>query len=223
MAKRARGEWAPSISYTNRAFRPYTIAIGELTLAWNDLHVSLSLLFCSLLGGGNVGPPMAIWHNISNDRMQRNMLSALAGEVLNDVTPFISGRNGRRYNDKRYEEIKWLCGEANNIEDFRNNALHSPLWGSNRVDGPYIAPLTSLGHIRANKLPGKDLLLEFRTYRDKITALRNYAAEIDQFLSKRGTWPKRPRWPPAPPTKGKSLPRQTRATRPQPPPQSSRG
>ena len=213
MAKRVRGGWAPSISYTNRAFRPYSVAIGELALAWNDLHVSLSLLFCSLLGGGNIGPLMAIWQNISNDRMQRNVLSSLAGEVFNDVTPFITGKNGRTYSDKRYEEIKWICDEATKIEDFRNNAIHSPLWGANRIGGRYIVPLTGFGHTRANKLPENDLLLALRANRDKITALRNYATEIDQFLSNGGTWPRRPKWPPARPTKGNSSPRQTRATK----------
>ena len=61
MGKRPRGEWAEGLPYTNKAFRPYVIALGQFNLAWNDLHVSLSLLFCTLMGGGFVNKFLAIW------------------------------------------------------------------------------------------------------------------------------------------------------------------
>lgn len=212
MAKRVQGEWVPSLPYTHRAFKPYAVALGELALAWNDLHVSLSILFCTLLGGGNIGPFQAIWQNITSDRMQRNVLSALASERLDSETPFTSGKK-----DKRYEDIKWLCDEITKIEDFRNDALHTPLWGLSKLEGPYIAPVTGLGHIRANKLLGTDLLTEFGLCRDAITNLRNYAMEIDQCLTKGGTWPKRPKLPTLRATKKNPL-AVIRATRRRPPP-----
>ena len=69
-----------------------------------------------------------------------------------------------------------------------------------------IAPVTGLGHPRATKLYGKDLLAEFRLCRDSITTLRNYAMQIDECLQRRhGGWPKRPKMPrrPSAPTDGK--------------------
>jgi hypothetical protein len=42
--KRPSGEWAPSLPYTHPAFRPYVAALGQLTLAWNDLHLALQML-----------------------------------------------------------------------------------------------------------------------------------------------------------------------------------
>jgi hypothetical protein len=51
MSKRPHGEWAPSVPYTHKAFRPYVIALGQLTLAWNDLHETLAIVFCSVMGG----------------------------------------------------------------------------------------------------------------------------------------------------------------------------
>ena len=49
MAERFQGEWAPSIKITDEAFEPLALALGQLTLAWNDLHLSLGLLFCIVM------------------------------------------------------------------------------------------------------------------------------------------------------------------------------
>jgi len=38
--------------HTHSAYRPYVVALGQLTLAWNVLHEAMSLLFCSVMGGG---------------------------------------------------------------------------------------------------------------------------------------------------------------------------
>jgi len=182
--KRVHGEWAPSLPFTDKAFRPYALALGEIALAWNDLHVSLSFVFCSILGVGNfnIGPFQAIWQKITNDRMQRNVLVAVAKEA----EFALSSR-------EQFEDIKWLCDQATNLEDFRNDALHSPLWG---IGPKNIAPVTGLGHPRATKLYGKDLLAEFRLCRESITTLRNYAMQIDECLQTRhGGWPKRPKMP----------------------------
>jgi hypothetical protein len=59
MAKRVKGEWADSIPYTHKAFRPHITVLGQLTLAWNDLHQTLAILFCSVMGGGFPSGPRA--------------------------------------------------------------------------------------------------------------------------------------------------------------------
>ena len=33
-------------TFAGRNYEPYALAIGQLTLAWNDLHEDLALLFC---------------------------------------------------------------------------------------------------------------------------------------------------------------------------------
>jgi hypothetical protein len=38
MAKRVKGEWVASVPYTHKAFHPYSMAFGEIALAWNELH-----------------------------------------------------------------------------------------------------------------------------------------------------------------------------------------
>jgi hypothetical protein len=55
MAKRAQGVWAPSLPFTHKAFRPYVIALGQLALTWNDLHVTLAMLFCHVMGVPSLG------------------------------------------------------------------------------------------------------------------------------------------------------------------------
>ena len=180
----------PSLPFTDGAFRPYALALGEIALAWNDLHVSLSFVFCGILSVGNFnfGPFQAVWQQITNDRMQRNALVAVAKEA----TLALGSR-------EQFEGIKWLCDQATALEDIRNDALHSPLWGVGKRERPYIAPVTGLGHPRATKLHGKDLLAEYRRCRDAITTLRNYAMQIDECLQRRhGGWPKRPKMPPRP-------------------------
>ena len=52
MSKRPHGQWAPSVPYTHAIFRPYVTALGQLALAWNDLHETLAMLFLSVMGGG---------------------------------------------------------------------------------------------------------------------------------------------------------------------------
>ena len=81
MVKRPSGEWQPSVPFTDKAFRPYAVALGQFALAWNDLHVALGMLFCTVMGGGFSNPALAIWHELKADRAQRDILKAAARAV----------------------------------------------------------------------------------------------------------------------------------------------
>lgn len=187
---RPSGEWAPSIPYTARAFRPYVAALGQLTLAWNDLHLALQMLFCTVMGGGFVSPYLAIWNAIKSDRTQRDVLSAAAAA---------KAMNGG--SQRLADEIKWICDRADSLEEARNNALHSPLWGTQGSTPTQVGPVTGLGHIRANKLAGKDLLSEFRWCRDGATTLCDYATTLDFAFCRGKPLPIRPTLPARRPTK----------------------
>lgn len=121
--KKREGSWRESLPPTNLAFRPYVTALGQLALAWNELHETMCLLFCTVMGGGFIGQYLAVWHTIKSDRAQREVLFAA-----------ISSDTNRPINDPSYEhlkgEIKWICGKADSLEETRNNALHSPLFAS---------------------------------------------------------------------------------------------
>ncbi len=217
MIKRVKGEWADSLPYTDKAFEPLALVLGQLTLVWNDLHESLAIVFCSVMGGGNIGHLLAIWHALNVDRAQREILKAA---VKSGLSPGQQNEVGRR---KVTNDIIWLCDRANDIEDTRNDALHVPFWGT-RTKGqkPIIAPLTGLGHIRAEKFLGKDILSELRWFRDYASLLRNFAIEIDHALSDyKRPWPDRPKLPVRPATSDKKPPRPAHNAKP--PPRSSPG
>lgn len=184
MVKRVKGEWAASVPYTNTAFRPYVTALGQLTLAWNDLHETLAILFCSVMGGGFSNQFLAVWHALKSDRSQRDILLAAVKSGLIEGGP-----------PRLLVDVTWICNQADALEDARNTALHSPLWGSKWQSGTIIQPQIGLGHVRASRLSGKNLLAEFRWCRDASTVLRNFAMEIDMVLSRGGTWPDQPALP----------------------------
>jgi hypothetical protein len=202
-----------ALPYTDKAYLPHATALGQLALAWNGLHEMLCVLFCSVMGGGFVNQPLAIWHALKVDRAQRDILLAALENHTRDAYP-----------TKFETDIKWICDRADALEDARNDALHSPLWAQER--GPQntvVAPYVGLGHVRAKKLLLKDLLAEFRWCRDAAILLADFASEVDRSLSDyTRPWPQRPAWPVRPGTSGTKPPRPTRQAKRPRPPQSSR-
>jgi hypothetical protein len=143
------------------------------------------MLFCTAMGGGFVNPFLAIWNALKSDRSQREILLAAAKATL------VNGGS-----QKLAEEIDWICKRADTLEDSRNDALHSPLWGAPRGPGaPIVSPVVGLGHVRANKLLGKNLLTEFRWCRECSTVLRDYATELDFAFCRGRPLPDRPKLP----------------------------
>jgi hypothetical protein len=193
MAKKVRRQTRPdSVPYTDKAFRPYVAALGQIALAWNGLHQSLAMLFCLVMGGGFVGRFLAIWHAIKNDRTQRDVLLAAAKAE----TGYQSERERRLIDD-----VEWICKRADSVEEARNNALHSPLWGNKRGPEIIVMPVIGLGHDRAKKLWAKlkdkdDLLVELRWCRRAAMTLNEFAQAIDDAMTdSRVPWPERPTWP----------------------------
>jgi hypothetical protein len=206
---------ASILSYSHPAFRLYVIALGQLTLMWNEFHEMLALLYCSVMGvrpGIAIDQHIAVWHALKVDRAQRDILLAAAiNNILLDAPPtFIN-------------DIKWICERADVVEDVRNNAIHSPLFGIDYgEDGKIIAPSTSLGHVRAQSLAKKELLSEFRWCRDASNCLKEYVFAVHSaiFEGFSTPWPDRPAWPTRQDTNAKKqrLPTRPKGHPPQPPP-----
>lgn len=220
MAKRFQGEWAASPPFTHKVYNPAALALGQLALAWNDLHELLSLVFCSIMGGGYVGHFLAIWHALKVDRAQRDIL---LGATRSRVAPIYQSQtiDWRR---NIINDIEWLCGKADKLEDARNDALHSPFWATKENDGKTtVIAVTGLGHVRARKFQGKDVLSELRWCRDATTVLRNFAMEIEHALKDyKRPWPDRPKLPIHGRPNAKKPPRQVRKAKHPPRPQSSK-
>jgi hypothetical protein len=191
--------------YTTPEFRPYVTALGQLTLAWNDLQESLAGLFWTAM---NRRPPAAgdfveytplmVWHSIKSDRSQRDMLKAALGidQGKNQRTVYVNefGRPALS------EDAKWIIDRCNELEMDRNNAVHSPLFSTSATKGglgaaaQYSEPVRPANwqfNPKAIQLSAKqDILLEFRYCRDMAIYLADYAHAIDAAL----THPQRP-WP----------------------------
>lgn len=192
MAKRLRHqERYGSLAYTDAAFRPYVVALGQIALAWNGLHTEMAVLFAAIMGGGFSNQFFAVWHSIKNDRAQRDMLLA--------ATKSLADRKSDQEREALIKAVTWICENANRVEDKRNDALHSPLWAYRRgLSGEAIVmPVTGLGHERAEKLAArKSLLAEFRWCRNAAIVIADYVWELDMFLTgRRNTWPETPSLP----------------------------
>jgi hypothetical protein len=180
--------------FSERGYAPYTKAIGEVALAWNDLNEQMSVLFSCLMGGGQMGRALALWHAPTTDRPKRLLLFAAAQFPAPEQKKIA----------RLFDDVKWITDRAQEFEDARNNAVHSPLLlikssGSGLIppewDGRVITQ-TLWNNPRALRMALKDLLVEFRWCRDSITKLRDFTHQVTEGIQRGGVpWPDRPKLP----------------------------
>jgi hypothetical protein len=197
--------WAGRPRFTESHFEPYAKAIGQLLLAWNDLHERLATLFVSAMGGGWMNRPLAVWHGNRTDGGKRAMLKAAICNLTENET------NNR---PKLIAEVQWILDVAQQLEGIRDDSAHTPLhaWTGNILTADdmltvrdildfgatQIFPDTGFQNPRAMRLDqsNKNLLGEFRYARERITILRDYAIAIDAAWSNTHLpWPDRPALP----------------------------
>jgi hypothetical protein len=195
-------EWARASRYSEKTIRPHALAIGQLALAWNDLHEQMGMIFLILIKADiHSGGP--IWNSHNFDRPKRMLLRAAVENV--PLTPKLARL------PKLMEEVLWIINRADSLEDTRNDAIHAPLvvlrkphvlalYSGNRDS--MVIPDAFLRNTRAAKLREKNLLAEFRWCRNCALILRDYAIAIYTALDPpvaRFPWPDRPSLPNRPP------------------------
>jgi hypothetical protein len=166
-------------------------------LAWNDLQESLAALFWTLTTpipqpGDIVNyMPLRIWAAIKSDRTQRDMLK--------EVVKYSGSDRGRK---TMHDDLNWLIERTRSLEDWRNDAIHSPLFSVDKslygmTYAGKVAPAGWLFNPRAIKLSARtDLLAEFRFCRDTAITLSEYALAMDGALVHlKRAWPDRPSLP----------------------------
>lgn len=174
------------------ASRPYLLAIGRLTFAWNSLLETLGLLFGVILRPQTENCSMAIWHSLRSDRTQLEMFRAVV-----DAHTWPDSLTTAK------EDVTWLIRETQKLADPRNDAIHSPyltLYGMVDDSGElkvHIEPWAFHGNPRAKKLMGKDLLKEIEWYAEKARVLRQYAFDVHRpiWMPDMIPWPERPQMP----------------------------
>jgi hypothetical protein len=205
-------KWAKRHRFTEPHFEPYVKAIGQLLLAWNDLHERLAALFVTAMGGGWVDRHLAVWHSITSDRSKRR---ALREAIVKLPESEKAGRN------KLVDEITWVLKETDKLGELRNVSAHTPLQFSEGdlfaiadlfsvtdlfSAGSRVFPDTSFQNPRAARLDqkNKDLLIEYKYARERILVLRDYVIAIDTAWSNASLpWPERPSLPERRPRKAR--------------------
>jgi hypothetical protein len=188
---------------TDKAFEPYAMEIGFLLREWNDLQEQLLSLFITLLRWPNEEIARSIWYAVQNDRSQRRMLLGVASALYNPSHPSCKITKLQRYNDPSrvafWDEILWIIERTDTLGSSRDAAAHSPV--AILVGDPleFIARHYHRNPL-AETLRGKQLLTEFKLYRDKASALRKHAEAINQHIKseKPLPLPQRPPWPARP-------------------------
>jgi hypothetical protein len=173
----------PSQKQLERQFRPYAIELGKLVFAWNRLHEKLSVLFWKVTGIEN-RVAIAVWYSTDSDRAQRQMLRKAAEAAF-------------AADDKKREGVIWLLNKIDNfLAGSRNDAIHAPLAFFTDAFGTELKPSWS-GSPRAKGLAGKDLMMEFKWYRDCADSLALYATRMyaAQSIPALRLWPDIPALP----------------------------
>jgi hypothetical protein len=176
-------------------FQPYAIELGAFVYGWNQLHDNLADLFWAVLGGLNGAIPLAVWHSISSDRSQREMLRAAADARF--LAHFPNIEKNKIKNAEAAKRFKWLLGETDKLSIYRNDVIHAPYWflkGAKKL-----VPNTFQGNPRAKGLGEVDLLHEFQWCRSTATVLGDFTGRLSVavrcFDNEHHSWPDIPQLP----------------------------
>jgi hypothetical protein len=163
-----------------RAFRPIAQEIGWLAYEWNRLHEALAELFTDIITKSNanvadIKVAYAIWHSTPNDRTQREMLLA----VINDSQWL------KEAQPRGFEDVKWILKQLIALSGRRNDAIHAPLLfisdlSANTIE---IIPSYFFGNPRATELRDKNLVEEFRWYKDHLARLAAFSENLHYAIS----------------------------------------
>lgn len=190
------------VRFTERPFRAYALAIGQATLAWNDLHEHLGRLYGIVLTRGGRTAQLEEWQRSRVDSQKRKWLS----KAVKEMEPEPPG-----WTEELRLYVPWLLAEMGDIEDRRNNAVHVPLHLVADVDALPVqdrAHFLKAGEVRAHtwahntrakKIAEKALLAEYRACRDAAVDVRDYVRLIGNCVEQRRrlqqnvAWPRIPR------------------------------
>jgi hypothetical protein len=183
-------QWRDADRFTSNLFRPYAEAIGQVALAWNHLHETLGTIFLEVAFEGSLKAEDA-WQSLIVDRAKREMLKAVLDGMTAHNFPELP---------RLRDELVWIIEQTNAAEDGRNNAIHTPLVSHDHPVWREIKPIPGIssythhGNRRAKKLDEKDVLSEYRYYRDKLITLQRHAERL-LYWQRGSPWPKRPKLP----------------------------
>ena len=165
----------------------YALQTGQVIAAWNDLQGEYQRWFIRLANEEKAPIGAALWHTLSNDQTQRDLLEAVL-----EVAPLGFGRKNARLKTN----LLWALKETRRLARYRNFAAHLPVdveyaAGQRRVvpDAKTAKPTA----IRALSFIGHRRL--FRLLRGDLFVLASYVSAhyAVRFEISPGVFPNRPR------------------------------
>ena len=173
---------------------PYFQELALVVIAWNEFHLELSQLFCTV-AGIQMTTGLRIWHSTDSDRAQRKLLQ---GTTLGDLQhlPRVKAK-GEAFAKRTNDDINFILDRADTISGPRNDAIHSPYLFEINKDKITMRVFDFFMSPRAKALNGKDLLAEFQRQRRTASALSAFAQKIRLalYLTPEPSWPDRPTLP----------------------------
>lgn len=152
--------------FRDEVYKEYARTLGEVVLAWNNLHEALGVIFSSATGIPNRLLSDAMWYSCGTDRAQREMLKAMLEKDV--IGHFICA--------PVRSEVIWILKQVDRIEDKRNDLIHAPVYYLS--DGLASRFAWGHGHKRAKKLYKTNPIEECKWLYSSIEILRNYAFHL---------------------------------------------
>ena len=171
--------------YSNKKYDQFAQCLGRLALAWNSLHLELFEIFWAVSGYGNGMIPGAIWYALKVDRAQRDILKDLVN----------SKAIGINLSKDQRREIKWVLDKTDNLENIRNDFIHTPF----AMDNSKVFPLHTGQHKRGLSFEGRAVLAESNWVFKSVSVLSIYAEQLAENVRKPTLpMPERPKLPTRP-------------------------
>lgn len=142
----------PTEEEAKLAFEGYALALGRAIYAWNFLLERLARLFVVVVDADR-HRLLRVWYAVDSDRTKIGMLrEAIQASSEGRWLPNMPSAR---------KDLDWLCVEAQNLADPRNNAAHAPATLVSDPDGHRMMASPFSLNVRAKKMSGQDLLVEF--------------------------------------------------------------
>lgn len=152
--------------------------IGEISIAWNSLHVGFYEIFMALMPTADAA--FGIWHTIQSDKGQRDMMLQAARGIMKDRKKLLAN-------------LEWVAEKATMLSTFRNDAMHAAM---NFRSGAYSADPLSTRKQALQRLAIVPIDKSWKNVRGDLYALTSYANFIWAEVFDPGClrfWPYRPR------------------------------
>jgi hypothetical protein len=126
--------------------QPHAARIGQLVIAWNELHETLSKLFELVVDSPHRKMGVSIWHSTDNDFAQRKMLRAAIGR-------------SKKLKPPQSEDIIWVLNRIDDtLRHNGNDVVHSPylhIYGLAKASKLHVMPDVHSESPRAKSLFNK--------------------------------------------------------------------